>query len=79
MIDVTPDAVPVLDESHTQPGLYMLTGLSGHGFGIGPAAGRVMADQMLGRFGPRSVPFSLRRDSRTVQKSFPAPIEPSPY
>lgn len=49
MIDVTPDAVPVIDESHTQPGLYILTGLSGHGFGFGPGAGRVMADVMMGR------------------------------
>ena len=49
MIDVTPDAVPVVSESHAQPGLFILTGLSGHGFGIGPGAGRVMADLVMGR------------------------------
>lgn len=49
MIDVTPDAVPIVDESHTQPGLFILTGLSGHGFGIGPGVGRVMADLVTGR------------------------------
>ena len=49
MIDVTPDAVPVVSESHTQPGLFILTGLSGHGFGIGPGVGRVMADLVMGR------------------------------
>jgi glycine/D-amino acid oxidase-like deaminating enzyme len=49
MIDVTPDAVPIVDESHTQPGLFILTGLSGHGFGIGPGVGRVMADLVMGR------------------------------
>jgi len=49
MIDVTPDAVPTLGEDHRLAGLYIATGLSGHGFGIGPAIGRVMADLMLGR------------------------------
>jgi len=48
MIDVTPDQVPILDESPV-PGLFVATGLSGHGFGIGPGIGRVMADLMLGR------------------------------
>ncbi len=49
MIDVTPDAVPVLGQSHDFPGLYLATGLSGHGFGIGPGVGRVMADVLTGR------------------------------
>ena len=48
MIDVTPDQVPVLDETPL-PGFYIATGLSGHGFGIGPGVGRVMADMILGR------------------------------
>lgn len=48
MIDVTPDQVPILDESPVS-GFYVATGLSGHGFGIGPGVGRVMADLMLGR------------------------------
>lgn len=49
MIDVTPDAVPTLGESDTIKGLYIATGLSGHGFGIGPAIGRIMADLVSGR------------------------------
>ena len=48
MIDVMPDTVPVLDAAPL-PGLWIATGLSGHGFGIGPGVGRVMADLMLGR------------------------------
>ena len=48
MIDVTPDAVPVLGELPI-PGLFVATGFSGHGFGIGPAVGRVMADLVTGR------------------------------
>ncbi len=49
MIDTTPDVVPVLDEVAAVPGLWIATGFSGHGFGIGPGAGRVMADLMTGR------------------------------
>ncbi len=48
MIDVMPDTVPVLDAAPLE-GLWIATGLSGHGFGIGPGVGRVMADLMLGR------------------------------
>ncbi|WP_347140073.1 FAD-binding oxidoreductase [Paracoccus sp. SSK6] len=42
MIDTMPDQVPVLDESAI-PGLFIATGLSGHGFGIGPGVGHVMS------------------------------------
>ena len=49
MIDVTPDAVPTLGEDDGIKGLYIATGLSGHGFGIGPAIGRIMADLVTGR------------------------------
>ncbi len=48
MIDVTPDVLPVLDTIDTLPGLFIATGFSGHGFGIGPATGRVMADLVCG-------------------------------
>jgi len=48
MIDVTPDVLPVLDHIDTLPGLYMATGFSGHGFGVGPATGHVMADLVMG-------------------------------
>jgi len=49
MIDVTPDAVPILGEPDGFPGLIVATGLSGHGFGIGPAIGRIAADLARGR------------------------------
>ncbi|MBV9116879.1 MAG: FAD-binding oxidoreductase, partial [Acetobacteraceae bacterium] len=44
MIDVTPDAVPVISPVAALPGFFVATGFSGHGFGIGPAAGRLAAD-----------------------------------
>ena len=49
MIDVTPDAVPYIGESHAQPGLFILTGFSSHGFGIGPGAARFMANLIAER------------------------------
>ena len=49
MIDVTPDVVPVMDEAPSHPGLFIATGFSGHGFGIGPGAGRVMAEMVSGQ------------------------------
>ena len=49
MIDTTPDFVPVMDQVASLPGLAIATGFSGHGFGIGPGAGRVMADVLQGR------------------------------
>jgi glycine/D-amino acid oxidase-like deaminating enzyme len=49
MIDVTPDAVPTLGEDDTIKGFFIVTGLSGHGFGIGPAIGRITADLVSGR------------------------------
>ena len=48
MIDTMPDVVPVLDRLEAPAGLSIATGLSGHGFGIGPGIGRVMADLIAG-------------------------------
>jgi glycine/D-amino acid oxidase-like deaminating enzyme len=48
MIDVTPDAVPVIGEVPAMPGFFLATGFSGHGFGIGPGAGRLAADLVAG-------------------------------
>ena len=49
MIDVLPDVVPVVDRVASLPGLIVATGMCGHGFGIGPAFGRILADLALGR------------------------------
>jgi len=43
MIDTMPDIVPVVDTVAALPGLTIGTGMSGHGFGIGPGMGRVLA------------------------------------
>ncbi|MFA3917539.1 NAD(P)/FAD-dependent oxidoreductase [Ruegeria hyattellae] len=48
MIDTMPDVVPVVDRAEALPGLMICTGMSGHGFGIGPAFGRIIADLVTG-------------------------------
>ncbi len=50
VIDATPDLVPVLGEVQTLSGFFFATGFSGHGFGLGPAAGHTVAELIaLGR------------------------------
>ena len=48
MIDVMPDVVPVVDAVPSFPGFYMATGMSAHGFGIGPGYGRAVARLLQG-------------------------------
>ena len=49
LIDVTPDAVPVISPVEKNPGFYLATGFSGHGFGIGPGAGELAAQMIAGK------------------------------
>ena len=48
LIDSTPDGIPVISAVDPLPGLYVSTGFTGHGFGIGPAAGQLAADLIAG-------------------------------
>lgn len=48
VMDVTPDAVPVIGPVEKLPGLFLSTGYSGHGFGIAPGAGHLLADLIDG-------------------------------
>ncbi|MGA8756103.1 MAG: FAD-binding oxidoreductase [Stellaceae bacterium] len=48
MIDVMPDAIPVISAVDNVPGFFIATGFSGHGFGIGPGAGKLVADMVAG-------------------------------
>ena len=70
MIDATPDAVPVISPVASVPGFHIATGFSGHGFGIGPGAGRLMADLVSGDtpiVDPK--PFALDRFARSRTRS----------
>jgi glycine/D-amino acid oxidase-like deaminating enzyme len=47
-VDTTPDGVPGVGESSRIPGFVLAAGFSGHGFGIGPGAGHLIADLVTG-------------------------------
>jgi glycine/D-amino acid oxidase-like deaminating enzyme len=47
-VDSTPDGVPGIGEIATVPGFILAAGFSGHGFGIGPGAGHLIADIVTG-------------------------------
>jgi glycine/D-amino acid oxidase-like deaminating enzyme len=69
-IDVTPDAVPVISKVDSIPGFHIATGFSGHGFGIGPAAGRLMADIVTDRpplVDPKNFRFSRFSDGSKIE------------
>ncbi|MBN9046760.1 MAG: FAD-binding oxidoreductase [Rhizobiales bacterium] len=63
-IDTMPDVIPVISPVPGVEGLIVATGFSGHGFGIGPGAGRLVADMAIGEkplVDP--APFDIRRFS----------------
>ncbi len=49
LIDLTLDGLPIIDAPQSIEGLVVAAGFSGHGFGIGPAVGQVVADLALGQ------------------------------
>jgi sarcosine oxidase, subunit beta len=59
--DITPDWMPILDESPVR-GFWVAAGMSGHGFKLAPAVGEMMAALIAGAEPPVSaVPFRLDR------------------
>jgi len=76
LMDVTPDAVPVISPVADLPGLVIATGFSGHGFGIGPGAGRLAADLVTGSAPTVDpTPFRLSRFSEPGgSRPFPVAI-----
>ena len=62
MVETTPDVVPVMCEDESIPGFHIATGLSGHGFGIGPGAGKALAGMLTNTdVGIDLAPFRLSR------------------
>jgi len=69
-IDATPDAVPVISEVTSLSGLFLISGFSGHGFGIGPGAGYLMSDLVRGespRVDPKPFRFSRFSDGSPLR------------
>ena len=48
VIDATPDVVPCISPLSKIDGLNLASGFSGHGFGLGPGAGKLMAQMVMG-------------------------------
>lgn len=61
-IDATPDMIPVLGEVACPRGFVFATGFSGHGFALGPVAGRLVAELIVD--GRPSLPIEAFRFSR---------------
>jgi glycine/D-amino acid oxidase-like deaminating enzyme len=60
-VDITPDALPVIGPAGVD-GLVLATGLSSHGFGIGPGVGRAVAELIAGgAAGIDLAPFRVER------------------
>ncbi len=70
-VDVTPDAVPVISAVDAVPGFFIATGFSGHGFGLAPGAGRLMAQLVMGQT-PVADPAPFRY-SRFAERPRPRP------
>ncbi len=71
LIDTTPDTVPVISALPKIGGLFLASGFSGHGFGIGPGAGKLMAELVMG--GRPCVDPEPFRYSRYFDGSHPRP------
>ncbi|MEX0977050.1 MAG: FAD-binding oxidoreductase [Woeseia sp.] len=46
MVETSPDVVPIICPIDSLPGFHLATGFSGHGFGIGPGAGKAIAGML---------------------------------
>ncbi len=52
MIETSPDVLPIISTVEALEGFFIATGFSGHGFGIGPGAGKLIADMVRGEADP---------------------------
>lgn len=62
LLDMTPDALPVIERAENIEGLVVAAGFSGHGFCLGPVTGRILAE--LVTTGTSSLPIEAFRSSR---------------
>jgi glycine/D-amino acid oxidase-like deaminating enzyme len=55
MIEASPDVLPFIAPIESIGDFYVASGFSGHGFGIGPGAGRLIADMVGGTADPEQL------------------------
>jgi len=62
LIDTSPDLVPVISTVEHLPGYVIAAGFSGHGFAIGPGAGRLVSDIVMNETPMTDItPYKLSR------------------
>ncbi|WP_374652834.1 NAD(P)/FAD-dependent oxidoreductase [Dongia sp.] len=64
-VDLMPDGIPVLGPVAEIPGLILATGMTGHGFGMGPIVGKLMSEIALD--GKPSIDLHAFRFSRYAE------------
>jgi sarcosine oxidase subunit beta len=67
LLDLTPDALPVIERSPDVDGLVIAAGFSGHGFCLGPITGQILAD--LAVFGSTELPIDAFQLSRFANQT----------
>jgi len=66
LYEMSPDGNPIIGPAPGVDGVFLINGFSGHGFQHSPAAGRILADLIVGRDpGIDVTPFALDRFQRT--------------
>jgi len=60
---VTPDHNPIIGPVEERPGLWVISGFSGHGVMATPASARLLADLISGKINADGNPFALTRAS----------------
>jgi sarcosine oxidase, subunit beta len=67
LYEMSPDGNPIIGPVRDVDGLFLINGFSGHGFQHSPAAGRIVADLIVGRDpGLDLEPFSFERFSQSA-------------
>ena len=70
-MDLTPDLIPIIGKVNEVEGLYVAAGFSGHGFALGPAVGKLIAQLIVE--GQSSIDLSKFRVSRFVDGDYTLP------
>lgn len=73
LIDLTPDALPVIDAPSALVGLVIAAGFSGHGFCLGPVSGQLCADLASGR-APRHDLSAFRLERFAANRNAPSEL-----
>jgi glycine/D-amino acid oxidase-like deaminating enzyme len=69
-LDLTPDAIPILERPAQVPGLFIAAGFSGHGFALGPSLGKQFCEWITdGRPSLDLAPFRLSRFAEGIVHS----------